>query len=122
MRKYLFILAVVYACKGYAQQASQPRELRFDLNAEGTHFFQATLMNQVWLRFNQSNPSTTVEDLPATETFDIGLRRTRMQLFGQLTDKVFLYFQFGMNNFNSTAQVAIGRMLPFFTMHFVNTR
>lgn len=36
----------------------------------------------------------------ANETVDFGLRRTRMQLYGQISDRVFMYVQFGMNNFN----------------------
>ena len=39
----------------------------------------------------------------ANNTFDIGLRRTRIQFFGQLTDHVFFYTQFGQNNFNFLA-------------------
>lgn len=77
--------------------------LKFNLNADGSHYFQATFMNQTWLRYNESNPGTTCFSRPASETFDIGLRRTRIQLFGQLTDRTFIYFQFGQNNFNNTA-------------------
>jgi hypothetical protein len=54
----------------------------------------------VWLRYNDSNPGTTVLGNPTSETFDIGLRRTRLQLYGQITDRVFFYLQFGQNNFN----------------------
>ena len=75
--------------------------IKFNLNEDGSHYFQATFLNQVWARYNESNPGTTVMGKPATETFDIGLRRTRIQLFGQITDKVFVYFQLGQNNFNS---------------------
>lgn len=77
--------------------------LKFNLNSSGTHYFQVTFLNQAWLRYNQSNPGTTVFSKPAPETFDIGLRRTRIQLFGQINDRTFIYFQFGMNNFNNTA-------------------
>lgn len=76
------------------------KPLRFNLNDEGSHFFQVTFLNQTWLRYNQSNPGTTVQGTPQSETFDIGLRRTRIQMFGQVTDRVFVYFQYGLNNFN----------------------
>ncbi len=75
-------------------------ELKYNLNTSGTHFIKATFLNQAWLRFNQSNPGSTVIQEPNTSTVDIGLRRTRMQVFGQLSDHVFVYFQFGLNNFN----------------------
>ncbi|RIV22618.1 hypothetical protein DYU11_16550 [Fibrisoma montanum] len=76
-------------------------ELKYNLNESGSHFFKVTFLNQTWLRLNQSNPGTTVNQVPKTNTFDIGLRRTRIQMFGQLSDRVLLYVQFGMNNFNS---------------------
>jgi hypothetical protein len=78
-----------------------PQRLRYNLNQDGSRYFQVTFLNQVWLRYNQSNAGTTVNREAQGETFDIGLRRTRMQMFGQITDRVFLYFQYGMNNFNA---------------------
>jgi hypothetical protein len=75
-------------------------ELRYNLNESGSHFFKVTFLNQAWLQFNQNNPGTTVIGVPKDNTFSIGLRRTRMQLYGQISDHVFMYFQFGMNNFN----------------------
>ena len=75
-------------------------ELKLKLNEDGSHYIKATILGQVWLRYNESNPGTTVLGDPTSETFDIGLRRTRTQLYGQLTDRVFFYLQFGQNNFN----------------------
>ncbi|MBC7865082.1 MAG: hypothetical protein IAF38_19060 [Bacteroidia bacterium] len=75
--------------------------LKFNISADGNHYFQVTFLNQTWLRYNESNDGTTQFGKVAPSTFDIGLRRTRMQMFGQITDRTFLYFQFGQNNFNS---------------------
>jgi hypothetical protein len=80
--------------------SAEKNELKFNLNESGSHFFKATFLNQAWLQFNQNNPGSTVIGVPKDNTFSIGLRRTRIQMFGQLSDHVFLYFQFGMNNFN----------------------
>src|SRR4051812_12344062 len=88
--------------------------LKFNLNADGSHYFQFTVMNQTWVRFNENNPYTTVENKPKDNSVDIGLRRTRFQAFGQLTDKVFIYFQFGMNNFNSQFNTGNNRKLAAF--------
>jgi hypothetical protein len=107
---WLFFAFTVYK----AQQSDSLRQmtskvpneqsaLKFNLNNDGSHYFQTTFLNQVWLRYNESNEGTTVFSKPSPETFDIGLRRTRIQLFGQITDRTFLYFQFGLNNFNNTA-------------------
>ncbi len=81
---------------------SKPKDnLKVNLNEDGSKYLQVVFLNQVWLRYNESNPGTTVMGKKARETFDIGLRRTRIQLYGQITGRAFLYFQFGQNNFNA---------------------
>ena len=82
--------------------------LKFNLCEDGSRYFQVTFLNQTWLRYNQSNKGTAVLGNETQETFDIGLRRTRIQLFGQITPQVFLYFQFGQNNFNYAFNAAGG--------------
>lgn len=93
--------AVAYT-SAFAQPADV-QEMKLKLNEEGNHYIKATFLNQVWLRYDQSNPGTLVLGEPTAQTFDIGLRRTRVQFFGQLTDHVFFYTQFGQNNFNYLA-------------------
>jgi hypothetical protein len=97
-----------------APPAAEKEALKFNLNADGSHYFQFTVMNQTWVRYNENNPGTLVENKPKDNSFDIGLRRTRFQAFGQLTDKVFVYFQFGMNNFNSQYNTGGNRKLHAF--------
>ncbi len=92
----------------------ESKELRFALNHSGSHYVKLTLLNQLWLRQNESNPGSLVMSEPSTSTFDIGLRRTRFQFYGQLTDHVFFYFQHGMNNFNYLANNAGNRKLVAF--------
>src|SRR5688572_32089169 len=94
--------------------APEKDALKFNINESGTHYFQFAVLNQTWVRFNQSNPRTLVENRIKDNTVDIGLRRTRIQAFGQLTDKVFIYFQFGMNNFNSQFNTGNNRKLHAF--------
>ena len=91
---------IVAADKALPKPLANRNELRYNLNESGSHFFRVTFLNQTWLRFNQSNPGSTVIQDPADQTVDIGLRRTRIQAYGQISDRVFLYFQYGMNNFN----------------------
>lgn len=94
--------------------AAEDKPLKFNLNEDGSHYFQATFLNQSWFRYNESNPGTTVQGENRAHTFDIGLRRTRMQLFGQVSDRAFLYFQFGQNNFNFSSQIAGNRKIAAF--------
>lgn len=116
MNKLLASLALL--CVGFFVNAQEkPKdiaELKLNLNETGDHYVKATFLNQIWIRYNQSNPGTRVLGDPTTETFDIGLRRTRFQLFGQLTDRVFFYFQFGQNNFNYLSQNGGNRKLQAF--------
>ncbi|GAA4436670.1 hypothetical protein GCM10023091_14820 [Ravibacter arvi] len=79
------------------------KDLRINLNESGSQYFRFVFLNQTWVRLNESNPGTTVFGNPKNQTLDFGLRRTRIQMYGQVTDRVFLYMQFGMNNFNRTA-------------------
>ena len=88
--------------------------LKFNLNDDGSHFFQITFLNQVWLRYNESNSGTTLFNKPAPGTFDIGLRRTRIQMFGQITDRTFIYFQFGQNNYNNAYNYTSNRKVAAF--------
>jgi hypothetical protein len=110
------ILVVLFLCASfslYSQNAPQ-REMKFLLNEDGSHYLKWTFLNQVWVRFDDSNPNTTVLGEKAPQTFDIGLRRTRIQFFGQVTDHVFFYTQFGQNNFNFLSQNSGNRKLQVF--------
>ncbi len=103
MKKIILVLGLLTATTiSFAQQTTAPDkpDLTYKLNESGSHYVKVTFLNQAWARFNQSNPGTTVIQEPKDNTFDIGLRRTRIQLYGQLNDRTFLYLQFGMNNFN----------------------
>lgn len=90
----LGLLIFVFGGSSYAQN----KELKMNMNEDGSHYVKATFLNQVWVRYTQNNPGSTVFGYPEAETFDIGLRRTRVQLFGQISDRIFFYTQFGTNN------------------------
>jgi hypothetical protein len=110
------LLAVTSPCYAQAQNdaGKTKTELKYNLSPDGSKYIKATFLNQIWLRWNESNPGTTVNGKPQDNTFDIGLRRTRMQLYGQVSDHVFFYTQFGMNNFNFLSQNAGNRKLQAF--------
>jgi len=110
----LIVFSFLFSASIFGQQADTLKKttpdksaLKLNLNTDGSHYFQATFMNQTWVRFNESNEGTTRFSKSAPNTFDVGLRRTRIQLFGQMTDRTFIYFQFGQNNFNNTAGYSV---------------
>jgi len=76
------------------------KDRKFNLNEDGTNFVKFTFLTQAWLRTADYNPGTTINGFAKSSGTDIGIRRYRVQLYGQLTDRVFAYSQFGENNFN----------------------
>jgi len=70
------------------------------LNEDGSNYFKFTLMSQAWLRHTWLNPGSTIGGYAKDEYTDVGIRRARLQAYGQVADRVFLYTQFGMNNFS----------------------
>jgi len=108
----VFTLGVFTA---FAQKTPDTELLKLKLNESGSRYFQITFLNQVWVRDNENNPGTLVEGVAENQSFDIGLRRTRMQMMGQITDRAFIYFQFGQNNFNAQYNSTSNRKIaPFF--------
>lgn len=106
IRKYILTSTLLFFCLIFLAQTKESpaivkNGLRYNLTEDGRNYFQVTFLNQSWLRFNENNPGSTLMGKSTANTFDIGLRRTRIQLFGQISDRTFLYFQFGQNNFNN---------------------
>jgi hypothetical protein len=116
--KYLKVILLIFfvACEVcYSQDTpGEKTELRLKLNENGSRYIKATFLNQIWVRYNQSNPGTMVLNESSKETLDIGLRRTRFQLFGQVTNRTFIYIQFGQNNFNYLSANSGNRKLQAF--------
>jgi len=113
----LWVISPAFSLMAQTQTATPSKpieEMKLKLNEDGSHYLKWTFLNQVWLRYNDSNPGSTVLGDNAPQTFDIGLRRTRVQFFGQITDHVFFYTQFGQNNFNFLSNNQGNRKLQVF--------
>ncbi len=100
MRNYFLTFAAIACSMQLFAQTKPYRELKMSLNDDGSHYIKATFTAQVWMRYNESNPGTTVNGFDKPQTYDIGLRRVRSQIYGKITDKVFFYTQIGINNFD----------------------
>jgi hypothetical protein len=85
--------------------------MKIYLSKDSVSWLKATVAIQTWVRYNDNNPGSTVNGFAQKNAFDIGIRRFRMQLFGQITKKVFFYSQFGINNFNSLSPRKQGAFL-----------
>lgn len=56
------------------------------------------IISQFWMRMAQYNPGSTIYDKPIDNGIDLGIRRFRIIGSGQLSNKVFLFCQIGINN------------------------
>ncbi|HWZ21243.1 MAG TPA: hypothetical protein VNW06_01245, partial [Cytophagaceae bacterium] len=121
MKKLITLLLLTASSFAYAQekdslkQAMRRKEanvplkpIKYSLNEDGTNFIQITGLVQTWIRQNGSNPGTTVNGHAAPHTFDIGFRRVRFQLLGQLTDRIFFYSQIGENSISFQSERKFG--------------
>ncbi len=77
--------------------------LKLKLNEDGSLYLKANFSSQIWVRYTENNPGTTLDGYAYDHGFDIGLRRTRLILSGQLTERIFIFTQFGTNNLNTSA-------------------
>lgn len=89
-------------------QAQTFKDGKLWLNEDGSNYFKLTLVSQVWIRNTDMNPGTTINGFAKDNFTDIGVRRARMQAFGQIADRVFIYTQVGINNFNYSADRKAG--------------
>lgn len=104
MKKSLLILLLAgMIIMSFVQtgNAQSDKEVKLFLNDEQTHWVKGTGLGQIWVRYTRFNPGSTVFGTPKDEAFDVGLRRVRYQVMGQITDQVFVYTQFGINSFGS---------------------
>jgi len=108
MKKQI-VLAVTTCSMMVSALAQGNKELKMNLNEDGSQFLKATFTGQVWLRHTDDNPGSKVNGYAESQTFDIGLRRVRAQFFGKISDKIFLYTQIGINNdgYNSARKPGI---------------
>lgn len=101
-KRLLIITGALIPLMASAQQ-KPINELKWNLTEDGARYFKVTLFNQVWMRNTQMDPGSKVNGYGVGNFYDIGIRRFRMQAFGQLSEKVFFYSQFGMNNFTGNS-------------------
>lgn len=125
MKSILYMLLFAVSCntvcaqsvdtipKGENKKSIIIKPLKFSLNEDGSHYVQFMGLAQVWVRYNQNNPGSTIngQTANAENTFDVGLRRVRFQTFAQITDRAFLYTQIGENSFGFTSERKFGLFL-----------
>ncbi|SDH50234.1 hypothetical protein SAMN04488121_11377 [Chitinophaga filiformis] len=110
INKLMKRVAAVLLISGSAMSAYSQgfKDGKIWLNEDGSNYFKFTLVSQIWLRNTDMNPGTTINGYAKDNYTDIGVRRARFQAFGQIADRVFIYSQIGMNNFNYSSDRKAG--------------
>ena len=107
MKKNIYTaLSILLICNIISGQNNNNRfkdGLKVYLTHDSTTYLKATGLIQVWARNNWNNPGSTVFGYDQNQTTDFGIRRMRFQLYGPIAKHVFVYTQFGINNFNYLA-------------------
>lgn len=79
---------------------SETRTLQFDLKDDKTRWFAFHTYAQLWTRLNDNNPGSLVSEELQDRTFDISVRRFRLGFQAQLSERLLIYSQLGINNLN----------------------
>jgi len=105
---FILGLALVFCFAGRTEAQISYKDRKLYLNQDGSSYVKLTFLTQGWLRYQQYNPGTTIFGYSKDKGPDIGIRRYRIQLYAQITDRIFIYSQFGENNFNAIADRKLG--------------
>ena len=76
MKKYFLLIKLM--CLSFVDFSQGYKDGKLFLNENGSHFLKMTVANQIWLRYNDSNPGTTLYGFDKPSTTDIGIRRMRL--------------------------------------------
>jgi len=74
--------------------------LKFSLNNDGSQWIAFHTYGQFWGRFNENNPGSLLSEEIQQNTYDVSIRRFRLGIQSQVTERLFTYLQFGINNLN----------------------
>src|SRR6185312_11615730 len=116
---FIIILYMANASKTFAQLPESPvvkqihdrftkEGLKMYLSEDSTRWLKAIGLLQVQARYNWNNPGSAVYGRLQNQTADLGIRSLRFQIMGQITKRIFIYSQFGLDNFSYTSSRKVG--------------
>ena len=103
--KFVILLVLLLQISILNGQDLEPTEwghqpLRWNLNDTGSRWLAFHTYAQFWMRGTENNPGSITSEEPQASTFDISIRRFRLGIQAQLSEKLFVYSQVGINNLN----------------------
>jgi len=102
----IIIVSIVLNTTMLSQEIIKPSQrfkegLKIYLNDDSTRYIKATGLAQIWLRYTDNNPGSTIYGTEQKQSYDAGVRRMRYQVLSQVNKKVFFYSQIGINSVNN---------------------
>ena len=98
---------------GYAQS-----HLRLDIDESKGTYVKGFVRAQLWGRYMDMNPGTTINGELVDNKIDFSIRRLRVGLVTQLTSRLFVFTMFGGNNLNFRNQKRFDFDLLDFTVEY----
>lgn len=83
---------------------AQSNKLKLNFDETGETYVKASVRMQLWTRYFDTNPGTTINGENVDNVSDVSVRRLRMGVSAQLTPKLYVYSLFGGNNLNSVSE------------------
>ena len=96
----LIFTALILFFTATASLAQKKNPLQINLNQQKGTYVTFAAGAQVWARFTELNPGSTINGAPESTSLDISLRRVRFGVYGKLTPRLKFNLSFGENNFN----------------------
>ncbi len=103
-------LAATLAGPAAAETSYQP--VKFDLSEDGKQWVRFITWHQLWARYTELNPDTTIRGEETDDHFDIGMRRSRFLVLGKIAPRLTIVTHFGFDN-----QTFAGGKKPQLFMH-----
>lgn len=83
--------------------------LKINLDTSGKKFVRFLTWHQVWVRYGENNPGTTINGNRTANQVDMSLRRSRFLVYSQINPNFLILTHFGINNANQVSGGAVGQ-------------
>lgn len=103
----LFLCVSPYICLAQGDGYGEGMKIKFD--STGTKYIRFMLWSQLWMRYDQNNPGSTVNGKAYSGQFDIALRSSRLIIMSQITKKFMVMVHMGINNQTLLSGGALGQ-------------
>lgn len=83
--------------------------IKIPLDSSGQKYIRFITWHQVWVRYNENNPGSTINGTQESSQVDMSLRRSRFLAYSQVNSKFLVLLHFGINNANQVSGGAAGQ-------------